>query len=128
MSPAIFCRSAPATVDKNPLYEALACRRKIHSVYLQKRQSYSIRKPSKYYYLEEAGCCCVRATMSKAIPVLLFLQSPGESHRYEGQYKNQFEETGCFFCVFYATGTLQLRKLLCVIIRLSAHGLDELCS
>lgn len=94
MSPAIFCRSAPAAVDKNPLYEASACRRKIHSVYLQKGQSYSIRKPSEYYYLEEASCCCVRAATSQVIPVLLFVRSPGESHCYEGQYKNQSEETG----------------------------------
>lgn len=98
MSPAIFCRSATAAVDKNPLYEALACRGKMHSVYLQKRQSYSIRKPSEYYYLEEAGC--LRAATSKVIPVLLFLQSAGGSHCYEGQYKNQFEETGgVCFCV-----------------------------
>lgn len=40
MSLAIFCRSAPATVDKNPLYEALACRRKIR-IYIYKRGNHT---------------------------------------------------------------------------------------
>lgn len=36
----------------------------------------------------------VRVATSQVIPVLLFVRSPGESHCYEGQYKNQSEETG----------------------------------